>query len=983
VSVIRDSSAISAATERARSPRRDADPRAAPSAWCTFLAVARREWLGIVLSPVGWIALAAFAVPPGLAFASGSLVPGAPVTMRLPLMIAAWSLFVVAPVLAWRSVGEERRAGTWDLLVASPAGPGAIVLGKLASQGVFLLLLGLPLAIQCALLSTVARPDIGEFACGLLGVLLAGAVVLASAFWLAVVSPGPAAAYLLTIGLWSAWILVGRAMPTVTPPEWTAAAHALDPLRRVDDFLLGILDPADLVFLLAVGAFFVVAAIDAVAEGTRGAASMRRRTLRAVLLVGVGTSAVLAVALASQPVLRHSVDLTRTRAWTLGERTREVVASLAGDWRIEAIAGPDSVDALALRQLDEVLARFNGLPTRGGVVRAGRIDPADPAQSASFDESLERLERTYAAPLAAQRVAIDRGIAAFERLAAWAGAESNALAALLASIPTEAEVAASGAAGAAGVPAAAGAVLIDADRSALEQWRATLARLATDHRAFVEERRAQARSSARSPLGDAAGAAMLVDAALRAWIEQCAGVEQALRELRRRDRLPPEVAEYLRDAPRRALDMAQQLANAQDQLARLPELALAEVAAALRGGDAVIVSGPDRAAAIPGWQLLPPAMGSSGGGASGASAFDRRFRGEEVIAAAIRSLDRGVAPEVVFVHAEGRTLLRPSADRADLAAITDSLRSARCAVREWQPAAEPRPPGREGRRTVWVVVPPLRRTGVEPDPRERRLLEACSRLIDAGEPLLLAVAPSVLPLVGQPDPWVEMARRIGVDARTESTLLELVATSERGREVRAYFEVEGQASHPASRGASGMSTLVSEPVRLERLSRVDGASSDAAPSAQVETLVEIAPARQRWIEDDWRSAARRTTEVPEAKRLESPAVVLAAVERGEGRRSVISGGAAWMLSGLADLTGQLGPDRVFLRYPGNRELFIGCIGWLAGLDEGFAGGSGREVERVPALVASQRGAIAAAGAAGVPASALAMAWFIGWRRRRA
>ncbi len=941
-----------------------------PGAVRSAAAVARREWMSLVLAPVGWTAMAAFALPPGVAFAMGALVPGAPVSMRLPLTIAAWSLFVVAPVLAWRSVGEERRAGTWDPLLASPAGAASIVMGKFLALVAFLVLLLLPLVAQWALLSIVARPDPGEFACGLLGVLLAGTMVLSSAFYCSLIAQGPAAAYLLAIGLWSAWILLGRALPLVVPPHWTAAAHGIDPLRRVDDFLLGMIDPAGLAFFAAIAAWFVLASIDAVADGVRNGPPATRRPARLALLAGVAVAAAALIAVASQPPLRATVDLTRTRAWTLSERTRGLVAELDGDWRIEAFAGPDSVDASALRQLDEVLARFDGLATANGRVRALRIDPDDPFQSGTYDEALERLERTFAAPLAEQRAAIDAGLASFERLAAWAGAEANALTALLAALPTRSESAAAGAESAAAARPAPG-VLDDADRAALEQWRATCAKLAADHRPFVEARRAQARSSAQSPLGDAAGAAAQVETALRAWMEQCASMEQSLRELRRRERLPPEVIEYLRDAPKRSVDMAQLLATAQDRLSRLPELALAEVAAALKGGEAIVVSGPDRVAAIPGWQLLPP-LGASPGGGAPVRAFDRRFRGEEVIASAVRSLRRGVAPEVVIVHAEGRSMLRPSPDRADASAIADALRSARCTVREWQPAAEPRPMPRPGRQTVWLVIPPLRRAGVEIEPRERRLLDAASRLVDSGEPVLLAIAPSLRPLVGHDDPWEALARRLGVEARSGATLLELTATSERTREVRAYFELDADPGHAASRGASGLATLVSEPVALR-----PGAGADAA------VLLRVPPAANRWLEEDWRSAARRTVEVPETKRFQEPVPILMAVRGPGDRRAVVSGGAAWMLSGLADLTGSLGPERVFLRYPGNRELLVGTIGWLAGLDDGLASGSGREVERVPALEPAARWTMSLAASAGLPMVALAVALLVAVERRRA
>jgi len=939
----------------------------------------------LVCSPLGWVSLAAFSFPPGLAFAMGALAPGTPVSMRLPLQVAAWCLFITAPVLALRSVTEERRAGTWDSLVASPASASAIVLGKLAAMSMFMLLFALPLVAQFGLLSLVARPDAGEFLCGLLGVLLAGVAILASAMVFALIVPTGTAAFLLTIGFWSAWLLVSRALPTIVSPGWVTAAFAIDPLRRVDDFLLGMLDPANAVFFLSIIGVSAVVAIETVADPRRTGSSARRALPRAAMLLATIVAAIAAVGLSSQPELRRSIDLTRTRAWTLSDRTSSLIASLEGDWRIEALAGRDTIDATALRQIDEVLAQLNGLRTRSGVVTALRIDPADPSQVESFDAALERLERMHAAPLREVHAAVEAGIESYERLVAWAGAEANAIVALLAQTASAGESAPSDSSRSASRP------LTDDERVVLDQWRSIAARLAADHRAFLDAVRAEARSSERSPLGDPRRAASMLETALRAWIRQCNDAEAALRELRRRERMPEAAAEYLRDAPRRAADMAQQLSVTQDRLARLPELALGEVAAALRAGDAVIVSGPDRIAAIPGWQVLPQA-------GSDPSSFDRRFRGEEVIASAVRSLERGRAPEVIVVHGEGRSLLRPSADRMDLAALVDALRAVRCSVREWQPATEPPPSAAEGRTPVWLVIPPLRRAGVEPDPRERRLLDAAARLVGRGEPVLLVVTPSLLPLIGQKDPWAEVAALAGVEARTGRTLLELAATSERQREVRAYFELTPADAHASSRGAVGLRTLMSEPVPLEAIERrsieSEGAGAEdgaiggaggprAGDTARFASVVEVAPAVNRWIEDDWRSAVRRTIEVPAAKRFDRPVTIIAATEHSGGRRAVVSGGAAWLLSGLADMTGQIGPDRVFLRYPGNRELAVGLVGWLAGLEDSLGSGSGREVERIPVLAPWSHGAVAVTAAAGVPMAALVIGLVVRIRRRSA
>ncbi len=903
-------------------------------------AVARREWRMVVSSPAAWVAMAAFALPPGIAFAVFCVRPGAPASLRLPLQAAAWALFVAAPVLGMRTVVEERRAGTWDPLLASPASPATIVLGKLAALAGLVALFSLPLLAEFGLLSLVAAPDAAEFACGLLGVMLAGTAIMASALWMSSLAPSAVSAYVLTVTLWSAWAAASRAIPQLLPAPWSASGFSLDPLRRVDDFLAGLLDLGAVAFFAAATAAAAVGAVDAVRDQLRPGPARPRLLPRTAWVAGVACALGAAAWIANAPPLRAQVDLTRTRSWTLSRETVEMVARLPGDWSVEALVGAGHVDPVALRQLDEVLARLDGLPTRDGVLRARRIDPTDPAGAADFERSLERAEAADGEPLTRARRETDAGLKSLQALVAFSRREVGAVTLALGSEP------------AGGADPAPGGWTPE-DRAWLEQWRASLGKLSTEGAALVDAIRTRIRSTPERPLGDPAGAAAQLAESLRAWTDQLAGAEKQLRE-RRRGAAPSAMgAEYLRAAPARILEMASLLRQRQDALAQLPPLGVAEVAAALRGGDALVVTGPAGVAAVPGWQVLPA---GGDGGQGGGVAFDRRFRGEQVIASALRSIAKGEMPEVVVVHGEGRSLLKATGDRADLSAMADALRAARFQVREWQPGREPRPLPPAGRGQVFVVLPPLARSDAEADAAERRMLAAVERLVEEGAPMLLALPPSALPLLGRSDPWAELASRLGVQAASAASLLEVVPVSEREREVRSWFEVSPQGPHPVGAAAEGLAAIVSSPIPLQA---ADGAA------ARVEPILQVEPAENRWREDDWRRGGRQVREAPAEKRIRAAVPVLMAVQ-GSGRRAVVSGGAGWMLSGLADMTASLGGERVFLRYPGNREVLVSAVGWLAGRDDALRSGSGREVPRVPALQPAARWSLALAAALGIP-----------------
>jgi len=96
----------------------------------SIVAVARREWRVQLGSALGWSVLAAVALLSGTVFALAVFRSGAPATLRGSMIALGWAVLVVAPALSMRSIVEERRGGTWPVLLASPAGVASIVLGK-------------------------------------------------------------------------------------------------------------------------------------------------------------------------------------------------------------------------------------------------------------------------------------------------------------------------------------------------------------------------------------------------------------------------------------------------------------------------------------------------------------------------------------------------------------------------------------------------------------------------------------------------------------------------------------------------------------------------------------------------------------------------------------------------------------------------------------------------------------------------------------
>ena len=126
---------------------------------------------------------------------------------------------------------------------------------------------------------------------------------------------------------------------------------------------------------------------------TRGDASGRLRAESVNLglfLVGIVTLAVVVNFFAARPWLRVRLDATKTRAYSLSPQTRQLLDDLDGEWQVVVVAGPDRVDPTALRQVDEILDRFESASDK---VRTMRLDPADPAALGEYEAFLWKTKK--------------------------------------------------------------------------------------------------------------------------------------------------------------------------------------------------------------------------------------------------------------------------------------------------------------------------------------------------------------------------------------------------------------------------------------------------------------------------------------------------------------------------------------------------------------------------------------------------------------
>jgi len=888
-----------------------------------ILAVARRDWRSAFVTPTGWIVLSIVGVVAAVSFFGGSFADARPATLRTVLLGCGWALLVTAPALSMRTFSEEFRLKTWETLFASPLTTREMVLGKALACAAIVAAGIAPIALLVVPLEVYSSPDYGEVACGLLGLFLAGMAAASLGIAVSSTTSSQAVAFLGAFFLWLGLVAGSRLLVGALPLEYASFAAALDPIRRIEGFALGLLDTGSVAYFLSItvaALAFATVSLERVRNrmppGRIGRAGVVAE--RALFVTGVVACCIASTALLSQPSLRIELDATKTRAYSLAPATEQLMRELKGKWRILLFVDSSHSDPAVLRQIDEVLERFH---ESNASVDARRIDPADPASAGAFEEALDSIVAERASDLAKAESTVERALAVYDGFRAESSSQPAGLRAAAQQLPQD-----------------------NPARRTLEQLAAMFVQVATEGEEFRKSVVGLVKSSAARPLPDIEGARSALARGFRVWGDQLSSASTLFAQWNNQQSLPGPVRNILNARVAKYEELATRMAEARAELESLPELELDSLGRELVNGEAAVVVGNGRLAVIPAWRIFPKSISQDG---AEKVSYSWGFRGEEVLSGAVRSISSSSMPEVVFVHAERDSLLRPRQDNSDLVAVTDALKSAGFGVREWVPSRGERPGRTAGRTQVFVVLPALRRSQLDLSREERMVVEVASRLVAEGEAILVTSGRSMLSVLGQPDPWQDLLAPFGLKPESGKLVLELVAKDDGTPEVRSWQLLDRVAdASPLSERLRGRALLLNQPLRIQR-------SQPLPEGVQVSTAVSIAPSGDRWLADDWRGDGDGVREVPAGKSLVEPAPIVVLAERkiaGGAQRAIMVGSGGWLLSNVADLSDNLGGGRTALVNPGNRELLLASVAWLANrADLLGAGLSGREVPRLEGL----------------------------------
>ncbi|MCM1387609.1 MAG: Gldg family protein [Bacillus sp. (in: Bacteria)] len=300
-----------------------------------MIAIYKREVKSFLHSFIGWLFFAAMLLLMGIYFTFYNILNGYPNLSYVLQGVVVLFLFAI-PILTMRSLSEERKLKTDQLILTAPVSVVKIVLGKyLALLTVFavpVVILGLAPVI----LSFFGEFEIGVSYTALFGFFLYGAAGLAIGLFLSSLTESIVIAAVLTfIALFLGYQMTAVcSMISQTGNFLTAILGAFDMADKFMMMLIGSFYVPSVIYFLSVTFFFLFCTAQSIQKRRYSIVGEDLKTgiyHIGVIMVTVALTAVVNVLAHYLPENIRSFDVTSNKIYTLTEQTKEFVAKLSDD----------------------------------------------------------------------------------------------------------------------------------------------------------------------------------------------------------------------------------------------------------------------------------------------------------------------------------------------------------------------------------------------------------------------------------------------------------------------------------------------------------------------------------------------------------------------------------------------------------------------------------------------------------------------------
>lgn len=326
-------------------------------------AIYKRELRSYFCSFTGWLFIAVNLCFMGLYFQVFNIIMGYP-TISYVLQSIIFIFLLTAPVLTMRTLSEERKNKTDQLLLTAPVSVRGIVLGKFLALETVLLVPTAFMGVLPLVLRQGGEVQFGTSYVSLLGFYLYGSLALSVGLFLSSLTESVVIAAVLSFGaLFLGYIMSGISslLTTMGTTAFTTVLARIlscfDMVGRFETLASGCLEVEAVVYYLTAAALALFCTIQSIQKRryrVKGSGIRLGAYSVSGIVLAIALTIVVNLGLNYVPEQYSSFDLTENKRYTLMEETKTFLAGMTEDVTIYVLAEEDDGDADLQKTLERM-----------------------------------------------------------------------------------------------------------------------------------------------------------------------------------------------------------------------------------------------------------------------------------------------------------------------------------------------------------------------------------------------------------------------------------------------------------------------------------------------------------------------------------------------------------------------------------------------------------------------------------------------------
>ncbi len=219
-----------------------------------MLAILKREMSNYFTSPIGYIFLAVFYFFAGMFFTSVLAANTTDITYVFSSLFTV--LVFIIPLLTMRSMSEDKKQKTDQLLLTSPLNLSGLVAGKFLAAFLMYCIALAVTVVYSLIRAAFAVPEWPVVIGNILGALLLGAALISIGVFISSLTENQLIAAVGSFAVMMFILMIDGFASLVPIPQIASIITSLSFMSRYNDFVTGILNISNILFFISIAVVF-------------------------------------------------------------------------------------------------------------------------------------------------------------------------------------------------------------------------------------------------------------------------------------------------------------------------------------------------------------------------------------------------------------------------------------------------------------------------------------------------------------------------------------------------------------------------------------------------------------------------------------------------------------------------------------------------------------------------------------------------------